>query len=52
MQGLFSTPLQTIAKLAANASDKEVEIKDLQYVGSYNWTDNIDPTIIVPGKSQ
>ena len=50
MQGLSQTPLQTISKLAANSADKQVEISNLQYAGSYNWTDNASPTIFVPGE--
>jgi hypothetical protein len=50
MQGLFQTSLQTVSKPAADSADKQVEISNLQYVGSYNWTDSTSPTIIVPGQ--
>lgn len=28
---------------------KDIYIKDLEYVGSYNWVEAIKPTIIIPG---
>ncbi|KAG6909281.1 hypothetical protein DXG01_001225 [Tephrocybe rancida] len=49
LEGLSTTPLQTIAKLSPITTDKEVKITDLQYAGSYNWLDKPTPTIIVPG---
>jgi hypothetical protein len=50
MQELFRTPLQTISKPGVGPVDGKVEISNLEYVGSYNWTDSTSPTIIVPGK--
>jgi hypothetical protein len=50
MHGLSQISLQTFSKPAASLADKQVEVTDLQYVGSYNWTDSASPTIIVPGE--
>lgn len=49
LDGLSSTPLQTISIASPQTSDKEVKITDLKYIGSYNWLDKPSPTIIVPG---
>ncbi|KAF5382621.1 hypothetical protein D9615_002760 [Tricholomella constricta] len=49
LEGLSTSPLQTISKLSPKSSDKELNITELQYVGSYNWVEKPTPTIIVPG---
>ncbi|CCL99526.1 uncharacterized protein FIBRA_01544 [Fibroporia radiculosa] len=46
--GLSDTPLQTLEK-PAEAASEDIVIKDLQYIGSYNWTTAKKPTILVPG---
>lgn len=39
-----------ITTLTVPAADEEaVAIKDVRYIGSYNWTDSSSPTILVPG---
>ncbi|KAH9943639.1 hypothetical protein B0H21DRAFT_823623 [Amylocystis lapponica] len=45
--GLLAVPLETLSIPAD--TDNTVEITDLQYLGSYNWIDSAQPTIIVPG---
>ncbi|SJL11908.1 uncharacterized protein ARMOST_15322 [Armillaria ostoyae] len=45
--GLSAGPVST---LTVPAADEEiVAIKDVRCIGSYNWTDNPSPTILVPG---
>ncbi|KAH9947480.1 hypothetical protein B0H21DRAFT_789871 [Amylocystis lapponica] len=48
MEGLASTPLQRFSK-PSGVSGPNIEIKNLEYVGSYNWVESAQPTIIVPG---
>jgi len=50
VQGLSRTALQILSIPAADPAVEQVEISDLQYVGSYNWVESTSPTIIVPGK--
>ncbi|KAK0448469.1 uncharacterized protein EV420DRAFT_1711802 [Desarmillaria tabescens] len=46
-EGLTANPIST---LAVPAEDEEIAaIKDVRYIGSYNWMDNPSPTILVPG---
>lgn len=45
--GLTGSPISTLTVPAAD--EGVVAIKDVQYIGSYNWTDNSSPTILVPG---
>ncbi|KAJ7200323.1 hypothetical protein GGX14DRAFT_372230 [Mycena pura] len=49
MEGLVPTALQTIGIPTTVKSAQNVTISSLQSVGSYNWTKNSSPTIIVPG---
>jgi len=49
MEGLVPTALQTIGIPTTVKSAQNVTISSLQSVGSYNWTKNGSPTIIVPG---
>ena len=49
MQALSQTSLQTIARILPRENDPEVKITDVEYIGSYNWTNHNTPTIIVPG---
>ncbi|KAK0199528.1 hypothetical protein DFS33DRAFT_1268355 [Desarmillaria ectypa] len=45
--GLTENPIST---LTVPAEDEEVvAIKDVRYIGSYNWVDDPSPTILVPG---
>lgn len=51
LEGLLPSPLQTVAKPSDSTDiDREgIKVKDLKYVGSYNWVESKQPTIIVPG---
>ncbi|KAJ7162824.1 hypothetical protein C8R46DRAFT_1101622 [Mycena filopes] len=49
MEGLRPSPLQTLAIPTVDVGSKDVVIKDLESIGSYNWTKADSPTIIVPG---
>jgi len=49
MQGLSQTSLQTIVRILPQENDPEVTVTDVEYIGSYNWTNRDTPTIIVPG---
>ena len=49
MQALSQTSLQTIARILPREHDPEVKVTDVEYIGSYNWTNRDTPTIIVPG---
>jgi hypothetical protein len=49
MEGLRTEPLSTISKPADESNGKDIVIKDLTYLGSYNWVDAKQPTILVPG---
>lgn len=31
-------------------SSGDISLQDVQYIGSYNWVDSRQPTIIVPGR--
>ena len=50
MLDLPSTPLQQLSK-TFSGYEKGIEIKDLECIGSYNWVEATQPTIIVPGQS-
>lgn len=47
-EGLISTPIQTITRTTGNLEGK-VKVEEVVYLGSYSWTDEHQPTIIVPG---
>ena len=49
MEGLHTTPLQTITIPLPGDEDGDIKITDYDFIGSYNWTNNTTPTIIVPG---
>ncbi|KAF7976192.1 hypothetical protein HWV62_7364 [Athelia sp. TMB] len=49
-QGLRDSPRQTVPKPdVPDDRDAQVELTALSYVGSYNWVNSPDPTIVVPG---
>ncbi|GBE85417.1 hypothetical protein SCP_0706040 [Sparassis crispa] len=48
MDGLISTPILTLAR-PADVAGKAIEIKNLEYLGSYNWVNSTEPIILVPG---
>ena len=47
LEGLLPGVLSTIAKPRIGIS--KIDIEDLKCIGSYNWTNESNPTIIVPG---
>ena len=51
MEGLSSTVIRTLTKpvVAVKSGDESIKPKHLEYVASYNWVDEPQPTIIVPG---
>lgn len=48
--GLDPTPLQSLER-PKDPSGQDVEIKDLVYIGSYNWVHESQRTIVVPGET-
>ncbi|THU82135.1 hypothetical protein K435DRAFT_831724 [Dendrothele bispora CBS 962.96] len=48
-EGLKDTPVKTLAVPRIDSTDQEVKIKDVEYIGSYNWVKGTQPTMIVPG---
>jgi len=48
MQGLVSKPIHTFSKPADPGGD-EILIRDVHYMGSYNYVNSPNPTILVPG---
>lgn len=48
-EGLVSTPIETLKKPAEEVG-KNIVLKEFGYLGSYNWLNDVQPTIIVPGK--
>lgn len=52
LDGLNETPLSILEKPSQNSTEEDIKIRNLQYIGSYNWVNAADgqPTIIVPGK--
>lgn len=53
--GLARPSLELLQKPSFNPAPESVPnkatIKDVQYIGSYNWLDHKEPTIVVPGIS-
>ncbi|KAH9831408.1 uncharacterized protein C8Q71DRAFT_715353 [Rhodofomes roseus] len=47
-EGLSATPIETVTK-PTSASEAVIAVKQLEYIGSFNWTSASKPTIIVPG---
>lgn len=52
IEGLAKEAIKAVDKPSSTTvdKDKEVKITDFEYIGSYNWTKDETPTIIVPGK--
>jgi hypothetical protein len=48
--GLLKGVVETIAPPILEGSEKDIVPEDLTYIGSYNWVDSPNPTIIVPGQ--
>ena len=47
--GLLKGVVETIPPPILEGSEKHIVPEDLIYIGSYNWVDSPNPTIIVPG---
>lgn len=50
LEGLSAEPTRSITKPEVDIDDDDIRIKNLKFVGSYNWIDSRKPTIIVPGE--
>ena len=50
MDALLPDTAQILDKPQAAEGEDKVEISKVEYLGSYNWTNEQEPTIIVPGK--
>ena len=53
MEGLLPAPVKVLNKpdvSATSLATEHIEPKDVTYMASYNWTEDLNPTIIVPGK--
>lgn len=50
MDEVYQTPLQSIDVPEIDVEQEEVQIKDCNYIGSYNWLKKDSSTILVPGK--
>ena len=51
-EGLNKEPVQVVSKptLASRAPERDIQPKELTYLGSYNWIEATVPSIIVPGE--
>ncbi|RDX48823.1 hypothetical protein OH76DRAFT_630773 [Lentinus brumalis] len=50
MEGLGRDAVRTLSKPSVDSSKGDpVKPEDVQYLGSYNWVEEVQPTIIVPG---
>ncbi|GJE92535.1 hypothetical protein PsYK624_086890 [Phanerochaete sordida] len=49
LQGLYPSTIQAIEKPSDVPGSDDIVIDDVQYVGSYSWTESQEPTILVPG---
>ena len=47
--GLLKDVLETISPPILEGSEGDIVLDDLVYIGSYNWVDSPEPTIVVPG---
>ncbi|KAI0365689.1 hypothetical protein BV20DRAFT_1027527 [Pilatotrama ljubarskyi] len=48
--GLRPQPLRTLSKpQPATSAGRSIKPENVKYIGSYNWVEEEDPTIIVPG---
>lgn len=47
--GLLEGVVETLSPPILDGSEKDVAPEDVVYIGSYNWVDRRNPTIIVPG---
>lgn len=51
-EGLSLQALRSLNVPNLGAADAEVEVRNLESLSSYNWTNDKTPTIIVPGEAQ
>lgn len=50
IEGLNPNPVKTLARpTPQEVSDKVVAVRNLNYIGSFNWTNATKPTVIIPG---
>ena len=47
--GLLKDVVETLSPPTLEGSERDVVPEDLVYIGSYNWVDSPNPTILVPG---
>ena len=48
--GLLKGVVETIPPPILDGSEEHIVPEDLMYIGSYNWVDSPNPTMIVPGQ--
>lgn len=49
-EGLHPIPVKTLARpTSQQISNNVVAVKNLEYIGSFNWTNATKPTVIIPG---
>ena len=48
--GLLEDVVETLSPPILEGSEGDVVPEDLAYIGSYNWVDSPNPTIVVPGQ--
>ena len=49
--GLLDGVLVTLSPPIVEGHEKDITLEDLVYIGSYDWVETPEPTIIVPGQS-
>jgi len=47
--GLIKVVLETLSPPTLDGSERAIVLKDVVYIGSYNWVNSPNPTIVVPG---
>lgn len=47
-EDLPSISIKSITKPAPGAGN--VEARDVEYIGSYDWVDEVKPTMVIPGE--
>jgi len=50
-RGLVEGALEVIPPPTLDGSEEDTTPRDVTYIGSYNWVEAPEPTIIVPGQS-
>ena len=49
-EGLIEAVLETLSLPTLEGFERDIVPKDVVYLGSYNWVESQNPTIIVPGQ--